>query len=100
MNALFAAGAAFGALAQGCLADRVGRKPAMAIAAACATIGGGLTAGSVHIIMLIIFRVIHGFGVGLIICLVSLYLTEAAPTKQRGLLSSMTVCSLGAGYLM
>lgn len=100
MNALFAAGAAFGALAQGWLADWVGRKRAMAIAAACAAIGGGLTAGSVHIAMLIVVRILQGFGLGLIICLVSLYLTEVAPARHRGLLSSMTVCSLGGGYLM
>lgn len=100
VNALFAAGAAFGALAQGWLADWVGRKRAMAIAATCAAIGGSLTAGSVHIVMLIVVRILQGFGLGLIICLVSLYLTEVAPARQRGLLSSMTVCSLGGGYLM
>ncbi|KAL6890006.1 general substrate transporter [Trichoderma evansii] len=72
----------------------------MAIAAACAAIGGGLTAGSVHIVMLIIVRILQGFGLGLTICLVSLYLTEVAPARQRGLLSSMTVCSLGGGYLI
>jgi MFS family permease len=100
VNALFAAGATFGALVQASLADWIGRRNAMLAAAICAGIGGALTAASVHIAMLITVRILQGFGLGLIICLVSLYLTEIAPARQRGLLASMTVCSLGAGYLV
>lgn len=98
VNALFAFGAAMGAIAQGWIADWVGRRKALAIAAICALIGSALTAGSVTVSMLIIVRVIQGFGLGMLISLVPLYLTEVAPSHRRGMLTSLTVLSFGLGY--
>ncbi len=98
VNALFAFGAACGAILQGWTADWLGRKGALAIAASCALIGGALTAGSTAIAMLITVRIIQGCGLGMLICLVPLYITEVAPAHRRGLLSGMTTIAFGTGY--
>lgn len=98
MNALFCFGAAVGAIAQGWTADWLGRRGALALAASCALIGGALAAGSVAIAMLIIVRILQGVGLGMILCLVPLYITETVPAHRRGMMTTMTVYSFGIGY--
>ncbi|KAK5231536.1 hypothetical protein LTR72_000718 [Exophiala xenobiotica] len=98
INALFNFGLAIGALAQGWLADVIGRKKAFYLAGTCALVGAILVAASVKIAMLITVRLLHGFGLGMLICLVPLYLTETAPPHRRGLLSGLTTMSFGMGY--
>ena len=100
VNALFGFGAALGAIVQGWIADSLGRKKAFAVAAVCSIIGGALTAGAAHIAMLIAIRLLQGFGLGMIICLVPLYISEVAPAHIRGRLSGLTVFSFGIGYVM
>jgi MFS family permease len=89
-----------GALFQGWLSDTVGRKKALALAAAFAIIGGALTAGSVAIPMLIVVRFPQGIGLGILLSLVPVYLTEVAPPHKRGMLSGLTTWSFTIGYLM
>ncbi|RDL36075.1 uncharacterized protein BP5553_06687 [Venustampulla echinocandica] len=98
VNALFAFGAAVGAILQGMTADWLGRKKALGLAGLCALIGGALAAGSVAIEMLIIVRILQGIGLGMLICLVPLYTTEVAPAHKRGLLASTTVMGFASGY--
>jgi MFS family permease len=100
INALFNFGLAVGALTQGWLVDVIGRKKAFAVAAVSSLIGAALITGSVAIGMLITVRLLHGFGLGMLICLVPLYLTEVAPPRQRGILSGLTTLSFGMGYFM
>ncbi|EXJ68554.1 uncharacterized protein A1O5_08347 [Cladophialophora psammophila CBS 110553] len=99
VNALFAAGAAFGSLSQGWLADWIGRRKALAASALFSLIGAGWTSGSPYLAMLITIRILHGFGLGMLICLVPLYLTEVSPPHCRGLMSGMTVMGFGLGYV-
>ena len=49
--------------------------------------------------MLITVRILHGFGLGMQICLVSTYLTEVSPPHCRGVMSGMTVMGFGIGYV-
>ena len=99
MNALFNLGLAIGALGQGRLADVVGRKRAFAVAGVCSFVGAALVAGSVAVEMLVTVRLLHGLGLGMLICLVPLYLAEVAPPRSRGLLTGLTTFSFGMGYL-
>jgi MFS family permease len=85
---------------QGFMADWIGRKKSLAVAALCSLIGAALVAGSANIPMLIVVRILHGFGLGMLICLVPLYLTETAAPRRRGFLSGLTVLSFGTGYVM
>lgn len=92
------AGAAFGAIGQGFVADWLGRKRAFACAATLCIVGGALLAGSVNIAMLITARLVHGFGLGMTLPLVALYLTEVAPAHRRGRLSGLTTGGFSIGY--
>lgn len=97
-NSLLNAGAAFGAICQGVFADWLGRKKAFAMATILCIIGGPLLAGSVNIAMLVTVRFIHGFGMGMALALVSLYLTEVAPAHRRGRLAGLTRAGFSVGY--
>ena len=99
MNALFALGAAIGAILQGWMADWIGHKKSMAVSGLCALAGAALVSGSVNIAMCVTVRILHGFGLGMIICLVPLYTTEVAPPHRRGVMAGMTVMGFGMGYL-
>ncbi|OAL29224.1 hypothetical protein AYO22_02118 [Fonsecaea multimorphosa] len=99
VNALFAAGAAFGSLFQASLTDWIGRKKSLAASALFSLIGAAWTAGSPYLAMLITTRILHGFGLGMLICLVPLYLTEISPPHCRGIMSGMTVMGFGLGYV-
>lgn len=98
VNSLFAAGAGFGAIAQGWTADWLGRPKAFAAATVISLVGGALTAGSVNIPMLIVFRFVQGFGLGQVLALVPLYISETAPAHRRGALTSFTAGGFAVGY--
>lgn len=83
VNSLFAAGAAFGAISQGWTSDYLGRRKAIFLAAALCTVGGALTAGSVNIPMLTIVRFVQGLGLGQVVTLAPLYITEVSPASRR-----------------
>lgn len=100
VNALFAAGAAAGAITQGFVGDILGRKKAIAIASAIALLGCALCTGSVNVAMLIASRFIHGVGLGMSIVIVALYTTEVANKNNRGFLGGMTAMSLATGYVV
>ena len=78
----------------------MGRKKALAIAAILGLIGSALVAGSVTVAMLIVVRIVQGSGLGMLLALVPLYLTEVSPPRQRGFLTGLTTLSFGFGYVM
>ena len=77
----------------------MGRKKALAASALFSLIGAAWTAGSPYLAMLITIRILHGFGLGMQICLVPLYLTEVSPAHCRGVMTGMTVMGFGVGYV-
>lgn len=99
ISALFCAGAAFGAIIQGWSSDRLGRRNALALGGAIALLGTILVACSVNLPMLFVFRFITGLGLGQLLALVPLYISEIAPPHRRGLLTSLTGCGFSLGYL-
>lgn len=100
INALFFFGCAIGAILQCFVSDWIGRKGALAVSAVLAAVGSALVAGSVVIPMLIPMRIIQGVGLGMLLALVPLYLTEVAPPRHRGFLTGSTQFSTGIGYIM
>ncbi|KAL6650825.1 hypothetical protein ACP70R_009750 [Stipagrostis hirtigluma subsp. patula] len=63
---------------------RVGRKAVMLTGGALFLTGSVINAGAINIAMLIIGRILLGFGVGFTAQAAPLYLAETSPTKWRG----------------
>ncbi|KAM0831208.1 hypothetical protein ACQ4PT_065703 [Festuca glaucescens] len=73
----------------GPVADVVGRRP-MLIASSVLYFLGGLTMlWSPNVYMLLLARLVDGFGVGLAVTLVPVYISETAPPEIRGLLNTL-----------
>lgn len=98
INALFFFGATVGALVAGPLADHIGRRWALQIAAVVACVGGALAAGSVHIAMLIVVRIAQGCGLGALATLTPVYLAESSTPAKRGMLTGLHGFFLVSGY--
>ena len=77
-----------------------GTQESPSIAGVLALIGGALVAGSVIIPMLIVVRILQGGGVGMLLALVPLYLTEVSPPQRRGFLTGLSTLSFGLGYVV
>jgi len=93
-------GCAVGAFFAGTLADRFGRKPVM-IATAMAFIvsawGSGVSSGSFEFVM---YRIIGGLAVGAASVLSPAYISEVAPARVRGSLSSLQQLMIVLGLFM
>lgn len=98
VNALFFFGAAIGAIGGGPIADHIGRKYSLILASLVSIVGGALSAGSVHIAMLIIVRTLQGAGLGALATLTPIYLAEASTPSKRGMLVGLHGFFLVAGY--
>ena len=77
-------GALVGALVAGMLADRIGRRAAVLVAAVMFTIGALIEAGAPGTGVLVVGRLVVGFGVGVASVAAPLYAAEMAPTRVRG----------------
>ena len=77
-------GALFGALFAGGLADRLGRRTAVLLAAALFVVGALVESLAPDTTVLVIGRLIVGFGVGVASVAAPLYAAETAPTSLRG----------------
>ena len=77
-------GALFGALFAGAMADRIGRRRTILLAAALFTVGALIEALAPGTAVLVIGRLTVGFGVGVASVAAPLYAAEQAPTHLRG----------------
>ena len=87
-------GAAIGALFSGSISDRIGRKKVIIFADVLFTTGSLIMAFSPTIAVLMIGRLIIGFGVGIASQIVPLYLSEVAPVEIRGKLVAFNVATI------
>jgi sugar porter (SP) family MFS transporter len=92
-------GAMIGAAFAGRLADRIGRRRLILAAAVVFTGGALLAAFAPTVWVLIAARVIIGLGVGSAALVVSLYLSEIAPTEVRGAITSLNQMMIVSGIL-
>ncbi|RDS77328.1 sugar porter family MFS transporter [Alteriqipengyuania lutimaris] len=96
-------GCAVGAFFAGRLADIMGRKKTLLIAAACFIVsayGSGIAGSSTEFV---IYRIIGGLAVGAASVLAPVYISEVTPANMRGRLSSiqqvMIIVGLTAAFL-
>lgn len=92
-------GALVGAAVSGSLSDRFGHRKLLIWAGALFTVGALAAAVSPGAIALIAARVVIGLAVGTASVQVPLYLSEMAPTRIRGGLSSLNQIMIGIGIL-
>src|SRR3954454_15584375 len=93
-------GAAVGAVVAGRVADRFGRLNAMRLAGALfliSAVGTGLVDA---LWLLIVFRVIGGFGVGVASVIAPAYIAEIAPARIRGRLGSLQQLAIVTGIFI
>ncbi|KAI4723412.1 monosaccharide transporter [Aureobasidium sp. EXF-10727] len=97
---ILSAGTFFGAIIAGDLADLYGRR--MTIIAGCAifSVGVALQVASSGYNLLIVGRLIAGFGVGFVSAIIILYMSEIAPRKVRGMIVSGYQFCITVGILL
>ena len=93
-------GCGVGAFFAGTLADKIGRRAILMISAVFFIIsawGSGIATGSAEFI---IYRVIGGFAVGAASVITPAYISEVAPAKYRGMLSSIQQIAIISGLFV
>jgi SP family sugar:H+ symporter-like MFS transporter len=90
-------GCAAGAFIAGWLADKFGRRTILIISSVCfavSALGSGFAGGSLEFIL---YRLLGGLGVGAASVLAPAYISEVAPAKYRGTLSSIQQIAIITG---
>lgn len=95
-----AMGAVVGSAISGRIADRVGRRRLIMVAAVIFGIGSLGGALAISATMLVVFRIGMGLGIGISSVVVPLYLAEMAPSQKRGALSSLNQLMITVGILV
>ncbi|KAL5222713.1 hypothetical protein ABZP36_027426 [Zizania latifolia] len=73
----------------GPVSDMVGRRPMLIASSLLYFIGGLVMFWSPNVYVLLLGRLVDGFGVGLAVTLVPVYISETAPPEIRGLLNTL-----------
>lgn len=100
MNGLYQAGGFLAVFSTSYLADKWGRKMAIAVSAAITIFSGALLAGSVDIGMFIFFRFVSGAGAFMILAAVPVWMNEVVPPSIRGVLVDIHGAALLFGYML
>lgn len=73
----------------GAISDWVGRRPMLIISSVLYSVSGLVMLWSPNVYVLCIARLLDGFGIGLAVTLVPIYISETAPSDIRGLLNTL-----------
>jgi SP family sugar porter-like MFS transporter len=92
-------GCIIGAAGSGFVADRLGRKIPLILAAILFVVSAYGTGACSSFKLFILFRILGGIGIGLASTLSPLYIAEVAPSKQRGRYVSINQLTIVIGIL-
>ncbi|KAI5831660.1 hypothetical protein K523DRAFT_269490 [Schizophyllum commune Tattone D] len=87
MVATLEIGAFITSVAAGRVGDVIGRKGTLFIGALVFTLGGAVQTFTTGFVVMVIGRIISGFGVGLLSTIVPIYQSEVSPPNHRGALA-------------
>ncbi|KAI3899757.1 hypothetical protein MKW92_049830 [Papaver armeniacum] len=73
----------------GPISDSLGRRPMMIISSVLYFVSGLVMLWSPNVYILLLARLLDGFGIGLSVTLVPVYISETAPPEIRGLLNTL-----------
>ncbi|KAI3459932.1 hypothetical protein Pfo_016595 [Paulownia fortunei] len=73
----------------GTISDWIGRRPLLILSSVFYFLSGLIMLWSPNVYVLLLARLLDGFGVGLAVTLVPLYISETAPSEIRGLLNTL-----------
>ncbi|VAH05867.1 unnamed protein product [Triticum turgidum subsp. durum] len=84
----------------GAVADAVGRRPLLIASSVLYFVSGLVMLWAPNVYVLLLARLVDGFGIGLAVTLVPLYISETAPTDIRGLLNTLPQFSGSGGMFL
>ncbi|KDP47010.1 hypothetical protein JCGZ_10737 [Jatropha curcas] len=73
----------------GAISDWLGRRPMLIISSVLYCVSGIVMFWSPNVYVLLLARLLDGFGIGLAVTLVPVYISETAPPEIRGLLNTL-----------
>jgi major inositol transporter-like SP family MFS transporter len=100
VSVLLFPGAALGALLGGKLADTLGRKGSLLVCAGLFLVGAVLCAISPNVGVMVVGRIILGFGVGAAAATCPLFLAEMAPARRRGRMVTINELMIVTGQFL
>jgi MFS family permease len=93
-------GSIAGVLVAGMLSDFLGRKKTMLISAILFSISAIGCAMCANFTQLVIFRIIGGFGIGIVSIVSPVYISEVSPAEVRGTMVSLYQLFITIGFLL
>lgn len=84
----------------GPIADWLGRRPMLIISSVLYFISGLVMFWSPNVYILLLARLLDGFGIGLAVTLVPVYISETAPAEIRGSLNTLPQFSGSGGMFL
>ena len=93
-------GSILGVLIAGMMSDFLGRKKTMLISALLFSISAIGCAVSADFTQLVIFRIIGGFGIGIVSIVSPVYISEVSPAEVRGTMVSLYQLFITIGFLL
>ncbi|KAL0368758.1 UNVERIFIED_CONTAM: Monosaccharide-sensing protein 2 [Sesamum calycinum] len=84
----------------GTISDWIGRRPMLILSSMFYFLSGLIMLWSPNVYVLLLARLLDGFGIGLAVTLVPLYISETAPSEIRGLLNTLPQFTGSAGMFL
>ncbi|KAJ5918416.1 hypothetical protein N7466_010408 [Penicillium verhagenii] len=100
INSTYSGGAMIGAFQGGYTVDRFGRKITIQMGALICLVGATLQAAAQNLPMILVGRILAGWGVGIMSMAVPVYQAEFAHPRSRGLIVGLSQQMIGIGFIV